>query len=149
MSQCWFRYFTGFLALASTAVCYAAPRVSDSPEAGTRTYSQIYKDMVLGVCIGNAYRHDKDVEVDIAYSNEELRFWGYYDLEKAPDEISALVNRYLARDYFNPLVESKIKGVRFDFLKCLDLYHSENLDRQVKQLVINPERTYREDNPLR
>lgn len=48
--------------------------------------------------------------------------------------IQALVDSYLARDYSNPLVEPEIKGVRFDFLKCMDL---------VKRLVIDPKRSYR------
>lgn len=59
----------------------------------------------------------------------------------------SLVDRCLARDYSNPLAEPEIKGVRFDLLKCLDLYHSKELDAQVRQLVINPKRTYRQDNP--
>ena len=57
------------------------------------------------------------------------------------------MEKYLARDYHNPLVESEIKGVRFDFLKCLDLYHSKELDSLVKRVVIKPKRTYRQDNP--
>ncbi|WP_260449881.1 type VI secretion system amidase immunity protein Tai4 [Burkholderia contaminans] len=57
-----------------------------------------------------------------------------------------MVNRFLARDYRNPIVDSEIKGVRFDFLKCLDLYHSQELDAQVKRFAINPKRSYRLDN---
>jgi hypothetical protein len=125
-----------------------ARKLRDSPQAGTRTYSQNYKDMVLAICIANAYKIDQDAFTDAGSSVSALRDWALYDLEKAPDEITALVNSYLARDYHNPLVESEVKGVRFDFLKCLDLYHSEDLDKQVKQLVIHPERTYRQDHPL-
>jgi hypothetical protein len=66
---------------------------------------------------------------------------------KSPDAVKALVDAYLARDYHNPLVEAEIKGVRFDLLKCLDLYHSKALDRLVKRVVINPGRSYRQDNP--
>jgi hypothetical protein len=76
-----------------------------------------------------------------------LRDWIYYDMEKSADAIKSLVNNYLARDYSNPIVESEIKGVRFDFLKCLDLYHSKELDAQAKRFVINANRTYRQDNP--
>lgn len=104
--------------------------------------------MVLATCIATAYKNDQDVAIDAGSSVSALRDWAYYDLEKAPDEIKALVDRYLARDYQNPLVESEIKGVRFDFLKCLDLYHSKELDAQVERLVINPRHTYRQDNPL-
>ncbi|RMU68803.1 hypothetical protein ALP24_05391, partial [Pseudomonas syringae pv. aptata] len=52
-----------------------------------------------------------------------------------------LVDNYLVRDYTNPLVESEIKGVKFDLLKCLDLYHSKELDALTKKVVINPTHT--------
>jgi hypothetical protein len=142
-------YLIGLLALTTSSACHAALRISDSPQVGARTYSQNYRDMVLAICIGNAYKRDNDAAVDLGSSVSALRDWALYDLEQAPDEITALVNSYLARDYHNPLVESEIKGVRFDFLKCLDMYHSEELDQQVKKLVINPERTYRQDYPQR
>jgi len=120
-----------------------------SPQAGVRTYAQNYKDMVLAECIATAYRSEQGAAVDAGSSASALRDWTYYDWEKHPyDEITSLVDKYLARDYRNPLVESEIKGVRFDLLKCLDLYHSKELDVQVKRSVINPKRTYRQDNPL-
>jgi len=84
---------------------------------------------------------------DAGSSVSALRDWTEYDLEKAPDEIKRLVDEYLARDYQNPLVEAEIKGVRFKLLKCLDLYHSDELDSQVERLVIDPMRTYRQDSP--
>ena len=34
--------------------------------------------------------------------------------------------------------------MRFDLLKCLDLYHSKELDAQVKSLVFHPKRIYRQ-----
>jgi hypothetical protein len=52
----------------------------------------------------------------------------------------------LARDYKNPLVDSEIKNIQFDFLKCLDLYHSDDLEKLAKKVVINPKRTYRQDH---
>jgi len=75
-----------------------------------------------------------------------LHDWTYYDMEKSLDAVKSSVARYLARDDVNTLVESEIKGVRFDLLKCLDLYHSEEQDAQVKQLVIDPTHTDRQDN---
>jgi len=118
-----------------------------SPQAGARTYAQNYRDMVLATCVANAYKDDKNASIDAGSSVSALRDWTYYDLEKSPDAVKSLVDGYLARNYHNPLVESEVKGVRFDFLKCLDLYHSKELDAQVDRLVINPKRTYRQDNP--
>ena len=123
------------------------PRIS--PQAGARTYAQNYKDMVLATCMTQAYRNDTGAATDAGSSASALRDWTYFDMEKSPDAVKSLVNRYLARDYSHPLVESEIKGVRFDFLKCMDLYHSNALDDLVKRLVIHPKRTYRQENPQR
>lgn len=127
------------------SVGYAKDTGGISPEASARTYGQNYKDMVLATCIANAYKEDKSAAIDAGSSVSALRDWTEYDLEKAPDAIKTQVDRYLARDYHNPLVESEVQGVRFDLLKCLDLYHSNELDAQAKRLVIHPNRIYRED----
>lgn len=148
MSRRRIRYLTAVSVLTTSFICYSAVAAADSPEAATRTYAQNYKDMVLAICVANAYKDDKHASMDAGSSVSALRDWALYDLEQAPEEIRALVDGFLARDYHNPLVESEVKGVRFDFLKCLDLYHSKALDQQVKELVIHPNRTYRQDNPL-
>lgn len=129
------------------SLCCSMAGAADSPQAGARTNAQNYKDMVLATCIANAYKGDKHAATDAGSSVSALRDWTEYDLEKAPDEIKRLVDEYLARDYQNPLVEAEIKGVRFDLLKCLDLYHSDELDSQVERLVIDPMRTYRQEHP--
>jgi hypothetical protein len=133
----------------SDAEGHAKDERTTSPQAGIRTYAQNYKDMVLADCIAIAYKNEPTVVMDAGSSASALRDWTYYDWEKNPyDVVTSLVNRYLARDYFNPLVESEIKNVRFDLLKCMDLYHSKELDALVKRVVINPRRSYRQDNPL-
>jgi hypothetical protein len=73
--------------------------------------------------------NDTGAATDAGSSASALLDWTYFDMEKSPDAVKSLVNRYLARDYSNPLVESEIEGVRFDFLKCMDLYHSKALRR--------------------
>jgi len=146
----WVRALTASALIVCTPFCYAKDDRRTSPQAAVRTYAQNYKDMVLATCIANAYKNDTDAAVDAGSSVSALRDWTYYDLEKAPDAIKAMVDGYLARDYHNPLVEAEpeIKDVRFNLLKCLDLYHSEDLNAQIRRLVINPKRTYRQDNPL-
>lgn len=132
------------------SVSHAKDKAVTSPQAGTRTYAQNYKDMVLAECVATAYSNERQASTDSGSSASTLRDWTYYDWEKHPynDIVPSLVEKYLARDYHNPLVESEIKDVRFDFLKCLDLYHSKELDSLVKRVVIQPKRTYRQDNPL-
>lgn len=118
----------------------------DSPQAGARTHAQNFKDMVLAGCLAKAYRHDPGAATDAGSSASALRDWTYYDMEQGPEAVEALVDDFLARDYANPLVEAEVEGVRFEFLKCMDLYHSKALDKQVKRLVIDPKRTYRQEN---
>ncbi|WP_175882020.1 type VI secretion system amidase immunity protein Tai4 [Burkholderia sp. BCC0044] len=134
----------GILALAAQSG--HATDATSSPQAGARTYAQNYKDMVLAECIATAYRNEPSAAMDAGSSASALMDWTDFDLERNPDAGKSLVNRFLARDYRNPIVESEIKGVRFDFLKCLDLYHSRELDDQVKRVVINPKRSYRLGN---
>jgi hypothetical protein len=132
-----------------TSVSHAKEAAVTSPQAGTRSYAQNYKDMVLAECVATAYKNESRAAIDSGSSASALRDWTYYDWDKNPyDVVTRLVDKYLARDYHNPLVESEIKGVRFDLLKCMDLYHSKELDSLVKRVVINPKRTYRQDNPL-
>lgn len=116
------------------------------PPRNERTYAQNYRDMVLATCIANAYNGEKNTAMDAGSSVTALREWAYYDLEKSPDAVKALIDKYLARDYTNPLVESEIKGVKFDLLKCLDIYHSKELSALVKEIVIKPDHTYLQDN---
>lgn len=127
-------------------LCQAKDVSVSTPQAGARTYEQNFKDMVLAACVANAYKNDKNAAIDAGSSVSVLRDWTNYDLENSPDAINSLIESYLMRDYSNPLVESEIKGVKFDFLKCLDLYHGTELKNQAKKFVIHPNRTYRQDH---
>lgn len=135
-------------ALTSSAAC-AKDEAVRSPEAGARTYAQNYKDMIFATCIANAYKNDRNAAVDAGSSVSALRDWTEYDMEKSPDAIRSLIDRYLARDYRNPLADAELAGVKFDLLKCLDLYHSKELDTQVQKFVSKPRRIYRQDNSTR
>lgn len=138
--------------MASTLLslpAHASDRDITSPQAVTRTYAQNYKDMVLATCLTQAYRNAPSVSTDAGSSISALRDWTYFDMDQSPDAVNSLVSSYLARDYSNPLVESEIKGVRFDFLKCMDLYHSKALDDLAKRLVVHPKRSYGQEHPSR
>lgn len=126
---------------------YAGDGAIRSPQAAGRSYAQNYKDMVLAECIARAYGNEPEATLDAGSSASALMDWTRFDLEKAPDASRSLVESYLARDYRNPLVEAEVKDVRFDLLKCLDLYHGKELDAQAKRLVMSPKRTFRQDNP--
>lgn len=148
------RVLVGMLAVVVLPLLMSSGNAKDaaalnSPQAGARTHAQNYKDMVLATCLANAYKGDPGAATDAGSSVSALRDWTVYDLEKSPDAVKALVDSYLARDYRHPLAEPEAKGVRFDFLKCLDMYHSKELDALARRVVIHPKRTYRQDNPQR
>ncbi|POD76508.1 type VI secretion system amidase immunity protein Tai4 [Pseudomonas syringae] len=132
---------TALTFFALTALNASASTLPSSPEGMHRTHAQNYKDMVLATCVASAYKYSENVGTDAGSSVTALREWANYDWEISPEKPRELVDSYLARDYTNPLVESEIKGVRFDLLKCLDLYHSKELDAQTKKAVINPTHT--------
>lgn len=136
------RMLLPMLALLSSA-CPAKGEPPVSPQAATRTHAQNYKDMVLAACVAHAYKDDKGAPVDAGSSASALRDWTVYDMEQSPDAVRSLVDGYLSRDYTNPLAEAEIKGIRFDFLKCLDMYHGPELDAQARRLVIDPGRVDR------
>ncbi|RML62025.1 hypothetical protein APX70_04273, partial [Pseudomonas syringae pv. maculicola] len=131
-----------FTAVTSNGFAYTP---TSSPEGMHRSYAQNYKDLVLANCIANAYAYDVKIGIDAGSSVSAMEDWANYDWKVGPDEIQALVKKYLARDYTNPLTESQIKGVKFDLLKCLDLYHSKELDALTKKTVVDPNHTYMQD----
>lgn len=72
---------------------------TSSPEGMHRSYAQNYKDLVLANCIANAYAYDVKVGIDAGSSVSAMEDWANYDWEVGPNEIRALVKKYLARDY--------------------------------------------------
>ena len=116
------------------------------PEAPGRSNGQNYKDLVLVYCLMRVHDQGSAALVDAQSTASVLLEWTAYNVEHATVEIDALIGRYLQRDYRHPLIE--YKDVRFDLLKCLDLYHSKELEAQVKRFVLKPRRSFRQDNPL-
>jgi hypothetical protein len=137
------RLLSALMLLLVSALASTAKEPPSGPQAAGRTNAQNFRDMVLATCIANAYRKDGGAATDAGSSVSALRDWTRYDLERAPDVIKQLVDQYLARDYRNPLAESEVKGVRFDLLKCMDLYHSSELKEQVRRLVMKPNQNSR------
>ena len=136
-------------ALAGSAgLAHSSPAVqaADSPQAPHRSNAQNYKDLVLAKCLARVHDRGSAAAADAQSTASVLLEWTAYDVEHATAEIDALIGRYLQRDYRNPLVE--YQEARFGLLKCLDLYHSKDLQAQVKRFVLKPQRSFRQDNPL-
>lgn len=122
-------------------ICNASNLNSNSmtPEGVNRTFIENYKDMVLAHCVAKAYKDDENAARDAGSSESALFEWTYFDLEKSPKAVIKIVNTYLSRNYFNPLAEAEVKGIKFDFLKCLDLYHSKELDALARKMISHPQ----------
>ncbi|MBR8256932.1 T6SS amidase immunity protein Tai4 family protein [Burkholderia ambifaria] len=57
--------------------------------------------------------------------------------EKGDRAVERLAERHLRRDYGNPV--EGYAGAEFALLKCLDLYHSPELDEHVRRYVPHPD----------
>lgn len=137
MSGTLFRRGVGCCALLLCALASAAgPRNDAPPEAGIRTYVQNYKDMVLATCLASAYGNDRQANRDAVGSITALQdYWTAYDIKGSAGAVTELIRTYLARDYSDLLDEPEGAEVRFDFLKCMDLYHSRALDNLAASVV--------------
>ncbi|RJG15355.1 T6SS amidase immunity protein Tai4 family protein, partial [Massilia cavernae] len=75
---------------------------------------------------------------DAASASRALMEWTLYDADKGADEIDQLVEHFLRKDYRNPVGDAPGQSSKFSLLKCLDLYHSKELNSLVKRIVIRP-----------
>jgi hypothetical protein len=98
--------------------------------------------MVLASCIATAYKADAGAHDDAAHTAAALFQWDDYDAEEATGKPDQLIADYLGRRY------ASIGGAgrRLDLLKCLDMYHSQALDDQVRKYVSAPDRSFAEDS---
>ena len=110
-----------------------APSLADT-EARSRSSVENFKDQVLAMCLAEAYRHDPAPSKDLRAAVKLLGRTAGYDPRLVDEYVTPLVDPYVQRDYFNPLAESEVRGIRFDFLKCLDLYHDPLMDLLIRRL---------------
>lgn len=129
----------GIRALAVCALgsflCLPAAAGQSAITAIGRTNAENYKDRALAACIATAYKGSpagKDAEI----TKSAFLEWTYYDDDKGNPAVDQLVAEYLRRDYSNPV--EGYAGAKFDLLKCLDMYHSRELDEQVRKYVPHP-----------
>lgn len=109
---------------------------SDTITATTRTNAQNYKDRALASCIASAYKGSAAGE-DADITKSAFLEWTYYDDAKGNPAVDQLVEKFLRRNYANPV--EGYAGAQFKLLKCLDMYHSKELAAQVRQYVPHPD----------
>lgn len=107
---------------------------TDNVMAPTRNNATNFKDRALAYCIAQAYK-DSPAGQDASKTGGIFLDWTYYDLE-ANSEIDALIAKFLRRDYSTPV--EGYADARFALLKCIDMYHSRELDELVRKFVPHP-----------
>ncbi|NTZ85346.1 hypothetical protein FCJ61_20665 [Burkholderia metallica] len=126
-----------FRVVCAVALCSAlSAEAADSVMAVRRTNAENYKDRALAACLSLAYRGSpagKDADI----TKSAFLEWTYYDEEKGDRAVERLAERYLRRDYGNPV--EGYAGAKFALLKCLDLYHGPELAEQVRRYVPHPD----------
>ncbi|WP_259341495.1 type VI secretion system amidase immunity protein Tai4 [Ralstonia solanacearum] len=120
-----------FAVLCSSLAAFAA----DSITAIRRTNAENYKDRALAACLSAAYR-GSEAGADSDATKSVFLEWTYYDEDQGNRAIDLLAEKYLRRDYGNPT--EGYAGAQFKLLKCLDMYHSQELDAQVRKFVPHP-----------
>jgi hypothetical protein len=104
------------------------------------------KDYVLARCLAEVADEDAQFSADAGLSASALLEWMPFDVENGMEKIEAVIKKYKdEKNSFHSERSQKIKGVT---LNCLRLYHSDELNKLVPQVIIgDPERTWIQDNP--
>ncbi|EOV6159491.1 T6SS amidase immunity protein Tai4 family protein [Enterobacter ludwigii] len=138
------KIIASLLLLTSSASVYA----TDDPVMFVKKmpYKQVVKDVVFSRCLAQVSDDKSQFSLDAARSSNALLEWVPFDIENGNDKINALIDKYKgATNAFHSEIKPDVKGVT---LNCLRLYHSDELNKLVPQLIIgNPDRTWLQDNP--
>ncbi|SMC29112.1 Type VI secretion system (T6SS), amidase immunity protein [Andreprevotia lacus DSM 23236] len=95
------------------------------------TQRQLLKNWALSVCLGAAW--DKRPQAQAAADDAGISASGYFEFSNAPDAAFDQV-RQLAIKYAHLEYSGSVEG-EWNTMKCIDLYHSAELDRIVKKHV--------------
>ncbi|WP_129544458.1 T6SS amidase immunity protein Tai4 family protein [Serratia sp. 1D1416] len=123
---------------------HEAPIAGWPPQTAYRSYLQNYKDIALTYCISVAYKTSPEASKDAIASSNGIDAWSYYTIRDEESPIIALTKRYLQQNY-----NAKDGKIRLDLMKCMDMYHSEDLDKLAKDYVQRPNDNWVKDNPDR
>lgn len=141
-----FRYLKAVFLLFAV---FCFPARSDNPYVDfyqQQTYRQVVKDLVLARCLAQVADKNNQFSIDAARSASAFIEWVPFDAENGNDKVNAIIGKYKNKiNGFHSERKPDVKGVT---LNCLRLYHSDELNKLVPQLIIgNPDRTWLQDNP--
>ena len=116
--------------VVAAAACLVALLLIDAKAANARVeYSpgQYLKNFALSACIAQAYKSDEVVKDSRAAADGYLQL-GSFPYE-AHEEAAALARKFLAKEY------QSASGAKLVLMKCIDLFHSKELDRLAKKYL--------------
>jgi len=128
--------------LIASLLLSAGVSAAPQPDAASRTYAQNYKDAAMALCIAKAYASEPAAGKDASASAGGFDNWSEYDAEKGAGKMGELADRYLAGEYHS----HQGSDVKLNLMKCIDMYHSAELAKQVKDFVPHPERSWAQDH---
>lgn len=137
------KHFCFFLSFITFYVC-AGNNYPDFYQQ--QTYRQVLKDLVLARCLAQVADKGSQFSADAARSASAFIEWIPFDAENGTDKVNALIEKYKNQiNGFHSERKPDVKGVT---LNCLRLYHSDELNKLVPQVIIgDPDRSWIQDNP--
>lgn len=137
------KHFCFFLAFMTFYVC-AGNNYPDFYQQ--QKYRQVLKDLVLSRCLAQVADKGSQFSADAARSASAFIEWIPFDAENGTDKLNALIEKYKNQiNGFHSERKPDVKGVT---LNCLRLYHSDELNKLVPQVIIgDPDRSWIQDNP--
>ncbi|KMV32871.1 T6SS amidase immunity protein Tai4 family protein [Franconibacter pulveris] len=111
-----------------------------------KPYIQVVKDIVLARCLAQIAEPYSTFSLDAAHTSNALREWVPFDIDNGDKKINDLIDQFKGAVNYSYSDRSKDnKGLT---LNCLRLYHSPELDKVAKAVLLeNPDRTWNQDNP--
>lgn len=115
--------------LLLTLAAIATPNIQAQQLPQTSTYSQktLLKNWALSICLAQVTQDERTAKDAGSTASAYMEF-GKQDLV-VYDELRTLVTKYVARRYSGSVPSE------FNTMKCIDLFHSKELDRLTTKAV--------------
>ena len=117
------------LNLVLAIALFTTPLIADASTAEVRvryTPVQYLKNFAFSVCIGEGFKSEGDVAKEARAAAGGYLELGSFPIEAA-EQADALAKKYLAKEYLG------IHGDKLTLMKCIDLFHSKELDRLARK----------------
>ncbi|CAI1495199.1 Uncharacterised protein [Serratia quinivorans] len=109
-------------------------------------YFQVVKELALTRCLAQVSESDKTFSLDAARTANAMREWMPFDIEAGDEKVNTLIDKFKSRvNAFHSETKNSSTGVT---LNCLRLYHSPELDKLSREVIVgDPNHSWNQDNP--